>query len=309
MRDDSLLIGIDGGGSKTLVLLANAQLQILGRGIGGPSNYLSIGLPAALDALETAAAAAFAQAGLNPHAPVAALALGMAGVDRPADKALFTTWAGQRFPGAQLYLANDAHLVLAAGTPAGWGLAVISGTGSIVYGRDIDGNTARTGGWGYLLGDEGSGYRIGISGLQAVARAWDGLEPPTLLTEQILAHLRLNSPAELVGYVYHPATTRAEIARLAPLVEATAHSGDAAAQQIMDQAAVDLANFAAAAAKKLDLRSPVPCALAGGMLVHSPDLRAHFRECAQIAGLHLDPFTPVREPALGALRLAANLLK
>ena len=123
-----LLLGLDGGGSKTLALLADAGGRIIGRGSAGASNYQNIGATAAWAALDTAIAAAFADAGLPPG-DVAAVGLGLAGVDRPEDRVLFEGWAAGRFGGAPVVIANDAELVLAAGTPDGWGIAVISGTG------------------------------------------------------------------------------------------------------------------------------------------------------------------------------------
>ena len=159
-----LLLGLDGGGSKTLALLADAEGRVIGRGIAGASNYQNIGETAAWAALDTAIAAAFADAGLEPSA-VAAVGLGLAGVDRPEDRALFEGWAARRFGGAPVVIANDAELVLAAGTPDGWGIALISGTGSIVFGRSPQGEMARAGGWGHIMGDEGSGYAIGVEAL------------------------------------------------------------------------------------------------------------------------------------------------
>ena len=114
-----LLLGLDGGGSKTLALLAGADGSVLGRGIAGASNYQNIGEIAAWAALGAAIAAAFADAGLEPS-DVAAVGLGLAGVDRPEDRALFEGWAAERFGGAPVVIANDAELVLAAGTPDGW---------------------------------------------------------------------------------------------------------------------------------------------------------------------------------------------
>ena len=133
---------------------------------------------------------------------MAAVGLGLAGVDRPEDRALFEGWAAGRFGGAPVVIANDAELVLAAGTPDGWGIALISGTGSIVFGRSPHGEMARAGGWGHILGDEGSGYAIGVEALRAVMRAFDGRGPATALTDAVLLHWSLKTPPDLVGRVY-----------------------------------------------------------------------------------------------------------
>jgi N-acetylmuramic acid 6-phosphate etherase len=305
----ALLIGIDGGGTKTIALLADENQSILGRGAAGASNYHAAGFDAAISAIESAVAGALQDAGYPADQPLAAVTLGMAGVDRPEDRARFQGWIAKRFPGAQVLQVSDAHLVLAAGAGSDPGLAIISGTGSIAYAQDGRGNTARAGGWGYLLGDEGSGYWIGLAALKAITRAWDGLTPETALTRCILDDLGLSSPPDLVRYTYDPKTSRGEIAYLYVVVDDCARSGDLTAQAILTQAAHSLAGFAAAAARKLHLAGPLPCAMAGGVLVHSETMRTAVADHARLAGCLLDPIVTVPDPAVGAVRLAAGLLK
>ncbi len=303
----TLLLGLDGGGSKTLALLADAAGRVMGRGAAGSSNYQNIGAEAAWAALDAAIAAAFADAGMTPG-PVAAVCLGLAGVDRPEDRALFEGWAAGRFGAAAVIIANDAEIVLAAGTPAGWGVALISGTGSIVFGRHPSGAMARAGGWGHILGDEGSGYAIGLAALRAVMAAFDGRGPATALTEAVLAHWGLASPTDLVGRVYRQGADTSEIAALARLVDAAAAAGDGVALEILRQAGRDLALTVEAVVRRLALPAPTPTALAGGVVVHGRQARAAFLAAAAERHLALDPVTPVVEPAQGAVRLAVALL-
>ncbi len=303
-----LILGLDGGGSKTLALLADPTGRVLGRGMAGSSNYQNVGAEAAWAALDAAIAAAFADAGLAPG-PLAAVCLGLAGVDRPEDRALFEGWAARRFAAAPTVIANDGELVLAAGTPDGWGVGVISGTGSIAVGRHPDGHMGRAGGWGHILGDEGSGYAIGCAALRAVMWAFDGRGPATALSGAVLAHWGLPSPTGLVGRVYREDVGPAEIAGLARLVDAAAGAGDAVARDILRQAGRDLAITVAAVIRRLTLPAPTPCALAGGVVVHGSQARAAFLAAAADLGLDLHPVTPVAEPAHGAVRLAADLLK
>src|SRR5512136_2682153 len=244
MTQAELLLGIDGGGSKTVALLADLDGRVLGRGTGGPSNYQVVGIQAAEVALNESIRAAFADAGLAPCAP-RAICLGLSGVDRPADQSVIRDWVNAEMPGTPAAIVNDAELVLAAGTPEGWGVALICGTGSIAYGRSPAGRMARAGGWGYLLGDEGSGYAIGLAALRAVLRGYDGRGPQTALTEAILGlpGWKLAEPSELVTRVYQgkPGAKprrieNAEVASLATLVEATAGTGDAVAAGILAEA-------------------------------------------------------------------------
>jgi N-acetylglucosamine kinase-like BadF-type ATPase len=194
--------------------------------------------------------------------------------------------------------------VLAAGTPQGWGVALICGTGSIAWARDASGRQARAGGWGYLLGDEGGGFDIGLTALRAILHAADGRGPQTILTDAILDRWALPAPDALVAHVYRPPLPPAEIAVLAPLVNDAAAAGDGVAMTILRRAGQELASLVQAAARDLDMARPLPCALAGGALLRSPALQDAFLAAAGDLGLTLGPVTPVSEPAEGALRLA-----
>ena len=299
----SCVIGVDGGGSKTTALLAGSDGAILGRGVSGPSNYQAVGAEAALAALEEAVIAAWKDSSIAPQ-PVQAVCLGMAGVDRPEDHRLVQSWAEKYFSGAKVEIVHDARLALAAGTSEDWGLVVISGTGSLIYGRDYRGNAARAGGWGYLLGDEGSGYAIGLQALRAVARAQDGRGPQTALVEMVLTAWGLRNSSELIRRVYGKQVTRADIGRVAILVEQAASQGDLAAQDILTEAGRELALGVKAVAEKLRLEGEIPCALAGGSLVKGRLLADAFRRAAETYGLQLEPVRLVAEPALGAVRIA-----
>lgn len=298
-----LVIGVDGGGSKTLAVLADRSGRELGRGLAGGSNYQAIGVRAAQEAILTAIRAAFISAGL-PFTPVKRLCLGLAGIGRPEDR----DWVQDFFIRARLaehlMIANDGQILIWAGTPAGWGVGVISGTGSIAYGRNPKGNEARSGGWGYVMGDEGSGYAIGLAALRAVARATDGRGPATTLTDRILRHWGLSRPWDLVGKVYRSGAGRGEIAALAELVLEEAAAGDQAASQIKLQAARDLADAAVSVARQLGLEGNIPCALGGGVLAHQAHLATLLVEQAAIQGIRLDPVERVVDPVRGAIRIA-----
>ena len=149
------LLGVDGGGTATEAWLAEPGCRVLGRGTAGPSNAKAVGLDAARRALDAAICAAFDNAGLAP-VPVTMACLGLAGFDRPDDRKILAGWVNEACWADRLVLVNDGDLVVAAGTPEGWGVGVIGGTGSIAVGRASDGRTARAGGWGHLIGDEGS---------------------------------------------------------------------------------------------------------------------------------------------------------
>src|SRR6185503_20258313 len=190
MPDSQLLvIGIDGGASHTVAILADARTgTTLGRGDGGPSNFQAVGAAPALRELNTAVAGAFRAAGVA-RVPVAAAALGLAGVDRAEGLDVIRGWADLVQLADKHTIANDATLLFAAGTPEGWGLAIVAGTGSIAFALDRNGKDARAGGWGYMLGDEGSAFRTGLLGLRAACRSADGAGAPTALLPLLLKEL------------------------------------------------------------------------------------------------------------------------
>lgn len=303
-EEGALVIGVDGGGSKTLALLADTSGQVLGQGVGGPSNVQAVGPEIACGSVEVAIDRACSGKPVTP----AALCLGMAGAGRTADRELWQRWAHRRYPGVPVRVVHDGQLALAAGTPNGWGIAVLCGTGSLVYGEDTRGRAGRAGGWGYLLGDEGSGYAIGLAALQAIARAADGRGPATALTQAILEQWSLEKPQDLIAYLYRPEVPRTEIAALAPVAVSIAAQGDATARALLCSAGEELARAARAVVAQLALPQPVPCALAGGVILHAPAIVENFRAAAASRGLSLSPITPVPEPAQGAVRLARRLL-
>jgi N-acetylmuramic acid 6-phosphate etherase len=301
--EEVLYLGIDGGGTHTVALLADAGGAVLGRGAAGPSNLHAVGVEPALQALEAATAAAFAAAQLPVH-QVTVACLGLAGADRPWERSVLHDWARRVRLCAHLQLTSDGALLLAAGTPDNWGLALVAGTGSIAVGRAADGRTARAGGWGYLLGDEGSGYQITLTALQAIAQAADGRGPATALVESFLRHLQLDVPQALIQTVYRSDWDRARLASLAPLVFAAADAGDAAARHIVADAAEQLAQTGAAVVRQLGWQGAIPLALAGGCLLASVSYRDQVVRQLKGTGRAFEPVTPVPEPALGAVRLA-----
>ena len=297
------VIGVDGGGSKTTAVLADGRGREIGRGNAEACNYQVVGLEPAKAAILSAIQSAFQTAGI-PCQPVKVVCLGLAGTGRPEDRTWVEEFVRQNNLAARLTIANDGQLLLWAGTPDGWGVGLVSGTGSIAYGRSTDGHEARAGGWGYLMGDEGSGYAIGRAALQAVAQATDGRGAATSLTRRILAHWKLTFPGDLVAKVYRGGIGRVEIAELSALVFEESLTGDASAQRIEAQAGRDLATMLVVTTGRLHLKGVIPCALGGGVLAHSPRLADRVvRETLKL-GVKLGPVNSVEEPVRGAVRLA-----
>ncbi len=299
-----LVIGVDGGGTNTVALLADrATGAVLGRGVSGPSNIQSVGVEAGLKALDAAIDRAFAAANL-PRAKVGSIALGLAGIDRQEGLDVIHGWAARAEVADRLRTANDATLLLAAGTPDGWGLAVIAGTGSIAFVRSATGEVGRCGGWGHTLGDEGSAYLLALNGLRAACRAADRVGPATELLPKFLTRMNLAGAPDLIPAIYRGPWDRAAIAGMAPVVLEAAESGDAVAGGIVRAEATELAHTAAAAVRNLGLPATLPVALAGGLLVGSAAYRAAFLAALTADGVTPAPATLVRDPACGAVILA-----
>lgn len=305
----ALVIGVDGGASHTIAVLADARTGAeLGRGEGGPSNIQAVGVTSALHELNAAIAGAFKAAQVL-RAPVAAAALGLAGVDRGEGADVVRGWSEVVQLTDRLTVANDATLLFAAGTPDGWGLAVIAGTGSIAFTLDAQGNDARAGGWGYLLGDEGSAFRMGLQGLRAACRAADGIGDRTALLPELLKQLGSGNPRAFIPAVYRGTWDKAAIAALAPVVLAAAASGDAVATAIFEHEARELARTAAGAVRAGGLPTEgVPVALTGGLVVESAVYRERFLSELRDCGVTPGPVGVVDDPVVGAVVLARKLL-
>jgi N-acetylglucosamine kinase-like BadF-type ATPase len=295
-------LGVDGGGTKTVALLGDLSGNVLARGSSGPSNYHAVGFDAACLALENA----IQKARYEHPGEISALCLGLAGVGRKEDVELFANWAVHKFPKTKVKIASDGEVLLMAGAPSGPALALVCGTGSIVYGRTMTGELLRVGGWGYLFGDEGSGFAIGEAALRAVMHAYDGRGAQTLLSKLVLEHQGLHSPPELVNNVYRAQSPHAIIASLAEMVEQASELQDRIAIVILEKAAQELAYAVRAIYAKLETSS-VPLVITGKTILHGKQLRHEFNHACEVQGLIFASVHDVEEPAQGALQLAWQL--
>lgn len=299
-----LVLGVDGGGTHTTALLATHAGEVIGRGTASGSNPRAVGFEAATAAIQSATAAAFAAANLPANTSLAAACLGIAGVGRLAHKAQMYAWAEAVHLAQHCLVVTDVEPLLAAGTPAGWGVALISGTGSSCFARSPEGEMLQVGGWGYLLGDEGSGYDIAMRALRLATQTADGRAHARALLDAILAEWHLREPAQLIEHVYEGALGRPQIAALTRPILALVDAGDAYALQLINDAAADLARMADTAARRLNLSAPT-LALAGGLFVASATLRERL---ATHSAVPWQSVTVVTDPVQGALILAQRLL-
>ncbi len=308
----SLLLGIDGGGTKTDAWLAYddecPSPAVVGRGRSGSSNPQLVGVGSAQQNILLAAEKAFHDARLT-WAPADVACVALAGVGREPIRQVMLEWS-RRVPLARhVRVVHDAQAVLSGGTTEGWGAAVICGTGSFAYGESSAALPARAGGWGYLFGDEGSGFALGCAALQAVAHAADGRGATTLLTPLILDALQVRETAELIPAIYDSSTIRQDIAALSPCLFRAVEEGDQIAQQICHNAVDALCTLVLSIKQQLCFEPHgYELAMAGGVLENQPAMRDGI-----VSGLEQRDAAPksirlVTEPVAGALLLAARML-
>ena len=299
-----VLIGFDAGGTKTVCQMVDAAGVLLAEARGPGANLQAVGELAVEKTLHSLMTEVLA-GGAAP----AAICVGMAGVDRPGDTAIVRGILQRIGRGARILIVNDALIALEAGAPGGPGVAVVAGTGSIAYGRDARGRAARAGGWGYVLGDEGSGYWIGRQALRAVVRETDRRGASTMLTARALTHFGVTRPQELIREIYAGGVRPSAVASFASEVQAAFEAGDSAAIAILEAAARELVLSARSVVTRLALEGEVfRFVLAGGMFRAVPWLAAHLEERLPMLAVHSGALRLTVEPALGATRLARALV-
>jgi glucosamine kinase len=258
-----LILGVDGGGTKTRVVVCQRDGVIVGRGEAGGFNLNNASPERCAEHLQIALKTALGKA---PFPTIDSAFFGVCGVkDKVDEQAVRAVISQAGLSCHQLVVANDLSNVLAAGVPDGPALALIAGTGSHGVARDAQDRLTWCGGWGCVLDDVGSGYFLGKRGLQALTKAADGRGPKTLLSKKLLAALELDEASSLLRKVSDPTLGTAGIAALAPHIIAAAQQKDPVAQSILQEGAEGLAQIVHTLAQRSVLPASVPIVLAGGV--------------------------------------------
>lgn len=300
------VLGIDAGGTKTVCYLADVDGRIVGEGRGGGANLQAHGELEVEKVLHAVIEDAIGDHAIRP----VSVCLGVAGVDREEDDRIVRGIMRRLGYRSNMLVVNDALVALVAGAGDDPGIVLIAGTGSIAYGVNGEGYAARAGGWGFVLGDEGSGYWIGREALTAVVRQADGRGPRTRLTPLVLEHFHLTRIDGLVREVYDRGLRRQAVAALGAVVDRARGDGDVVAADILNAASDELTRAAASVIARLQMRGHAfRTVLAGGMFRVIPWLVGDVgRRLAEVA-----PRTTVArleaEPAVGAVHLALRELR
>ncbi|BAS26254.1 N-acetylglucosamine kinase [Limnochorda pilosa] len=303
-----LVLGVDGGGTKTRAVLVDARGNLLGSCDGGPSNLQNVGEDGVRRVLRAVIEGTVRKAGTKIEA-VGAIAMGAGGLDTDHDRRAYDRILDDLLPaGVQRVLVNDAIIALYSGTRGAPGVVIVAGTGSIVAGHDARGNEVRVGGWGYLGGDEGSAFDIGRSGLAAALQAEDGRGEFTLMGDLLCRRYGVDSVRNLLPMIHSYSTPQRLIASLALVVDEAAVQGDRLARSILKRAAGELIRAASTGLGRLGLTgADARVVLVGGVfcsdLVRSAVMEG-MRE--RVPGVQV--VVPEVEPVAGAVMIALRQL-
>lgn len=293
--------GVDGGGTKTEMVLVDESGTELARQTTTTSNSAVIGHDRAVETLRELVVSTATLAGVN--LPLDGLWCGLSGSDRPEDHVKLKPPLAELT--RDITLTNDAELAIGA-LPNRIGVAMVSGTGSIAFGRNSADTRKRASGWGHIFGDYGSGYDVARKGLYQYSAFVDGYGPSTSLVERFTEHYSLSDPYSIINRIYDPNTSKGDVARLSRIVVAEAEAGDKVSRQILRDVAADLATYAEAVAHRLELGPTLDLALVGGMLTQVDVFRQHVLNNLSV-NWEIGQVVLVTDPALtGARYIAAT---
>ena len=294
------ILGIDGGGTETVGVLVKESGIIVGQGRVGPTNYQVVGG----EKVKSEIHILFQMLGLsqpNPSSPVKQMYMGLAGAGRPSDrneiKQLFSDISFIE----NVAVDSDAMIALAGAFGGEPGIIIIAGTGSICFGKNDHGEVFRSGGWGYLLGDEGSGFFIGQQAVMAALKDLDGRGEKTALRNAIEKHFNLSQIDQIIPKIYKQEIDRAGISRLAPLVFETAQENDPVAADIIRVAGIEQGKMAKAVAEKMALLNKrIRVALIGGVFNQREILENEIAKELYELSWDVEIIEPLYSPVIGA---------
>lgn len=302
---EAYVAGLDGGGTKTAVSVCDLKGGEQERFFAGPVNYNGADGRLVEESLFEILARLEQSRGLEN---CRALCLGAAGTGNPEVKGRFEAIIRRCGYENPLIVTGDQQTALYGAMGEPFGAILISGTGSICYGRNREGREHRTGGFGYLIDDGGSGFAIGRDILSSAVRAFDGRGEPTVLTALLAERFALTSVEEIVGFVYDKKTGKREIAALAGLLPEACERDDPQALGIVSRCGAELYRLAVPVVERLELRSG-RLALAGGILANDRFVRERLLRRLRRRFPELACVRPLRDAAFGAAEMALQSIE
>jgi N-acetylglucosamine kinase-like BadF-type ATPase len=297
------VLGIDAGGTKTRALLATEAGEVIADATAGGANLRTHGELHVEKVLHAVIEEVCAAAGARPDS----VALGIAGAGRPDDTGVLREVLRRIGFRERVVVTNDAHIAFVAGSARRIGLALVCGTGSIAWGQNAAGQVARAGGWGWHVGDEGSGFWIGERAIREVLRALDGRGPATALERALRDHFSIEKAEEIVRAIYDGDYPRHHVALFAVAVEQATLAGDRVAARILEDAAEELVLAARTVIGRLGLAGTAyDVVLSGGTFRAVQTLERRVAKRLASAEARVEPLA--EEPATGAVKLALEAL-
>lgn len=297
------VIGIDGGGTNTFGLLSDLEGNIYAQSRNGPSNFQVVGINKAISVIQDITE--HLRASLpSLSQPIKAIGLGLAGVDIEQDADLIKKHVEGLNIAQHVYVVNDTEIALIGGVGGDRGVAVVAGTGSAAFGCDGKGNKAHVGGWGWILGDEGSAFDIGQQGLRAVIRALEERGEFTSLVCSLIQRWQLCNSDELISALRSKTWSRNDVANMAEWVAITANNGDGVAQQIIRQAGEELGLLATCVIRKLQFNDEFRIVLTGGVFQAGDIIIEPLKQKVHAVAPHAILAPPLYPPVLGAIFMA-----
>jgi N-acetylglucosamine kinase-like BadF-type ATPase len=302
-------LGVDGGGTNCRAVVVDDAGEILGEGQAEAANFLRVGLENAISHVKHAIHQACKQAGIDPS-QITTACIGLAGVSHPDHNRQMLGALKDALPIRDILLETDARVALAGATGNQPGVVIIAGTGSIACGINARGRFARSGGWGPIMGDEGSGSYIGRRALEAVVMAYDYRGKPTAMMEPVLKHFGVASPPELPPVIYETTDEQrhvvmAKIAQLSRVAVNAAEAGDQVALDIMHDAAEELAKTAIAVIEQLRMEHDTfRIAYVGGVFEAGDLVLTPLRKAIHQVAAAAEVAPPIDPPVIGAAKMA-----
>jgi len=298
------VLGMDGGGTKTVCVISDIEGRLLGGGVSGPSNYLTVGEEEAKRSMRIAIEKALEKCRMDiPKFKIAYL--GMAGAGRSGGVAVFKRLMESLELADKVFVDTDAAIALAGATTGNPGVVLISGTGSVAFGINKDGEKGRVGGWGYLIGDEGSGFDIGRKGLAAVFRAYDGRGKETVLLDRLMSHFKVKKLDEIIDIIYSDKMKVDVVSSLAPLIVEAAREGDAVSQKILMDTVKELSLIAITLIRRLNMENEeFELVLLGGIFKVKDLIADPVQQNIVKVAPKCRAITPRFKPAVGAVLMA-----
>ncbi|NMB57028.1 hypothetical protein GYA19_03770 [Candidatus Beckwithbacteria bacterium] len=282
-------LGIDGGATKTEVFIAKESGYVLGKGRSGGSNPHNISIDKAIENIRTAIKAAIEDFEIKrahkklPYLYFDSACIGMAGIDTYHDKKLVSEKIKSLnkhndYGIKKLLLVNDGVTGLKAGTDSNWGVCIVASTGCNCYGLSQKGEEAFAGDWGYIIGDQGSGFNIGRSILQQVIKEYDGRVPKTILSEVVMNYLKIKNPEEILQWVYQNNDLVMNVASLTKIITKDLIFESIELANIVNHSIMELIQDYEAVIRRLKFNpeAKIPLVLIGGLFAMKEEFCKRF---------------------------------